>query len=287
MARRFAIYVYWDADGVLKAFARHFLSHLRQSCQDVLVVINGDLDDESCNFISAVDCQYIRRANIGYDFGAYQFALQYMGWHRLQRYDEIILCNSSFYGPFYPLHVMFDAIDESVDFWGITAWMGDPWPDHIQSYFYVFRRRISHSEEFRRYWDELQWPKDRAEAIAKCETQLTKVFALQGFRWTTFIPSYVSGDITIVHARESLNRKMPVLKRKYFDEVSINKLEKIQVLALLKDCYDINLIFEDCFYKYSSITDRIKKESLRQRVKKRLPSWVLTFYQLLKQVWRI
>ena len=125
---------------------------------------------------------------------------------------ELVLCNSSFYGPFYSLNSVFDAMDENVDFWGITAWRGEPWPDHIQSYFYVFRKKLFHSEVFRRYWDELNWPQNRTEAIERCETLLTKKFASQGFVWSTLIPNYTFGDVSILHAKESLNRHMPLLK---------------------------------------------------------------------------
>ena len=89
MTTRLGIYVYWDAEGILKGFAREFLIQLCKICQDVLVVVNGDLEEESCEFIVSIGCKYIRRSNKGYDFGAYQAGLQYVGWNQLQSYDGV------------------------------------------------------------------------------------------------------------------------------------------------------------------------------------------------------
>ena len=284
MVKRCAIYVYWDAEGVLKSFARHFLLELSKVCQDIMVVINGNLDDESVEFLVGIGCRFIKRANIGYDFGAYRAGLLHIGWEKLQYYDEVVLCNSSFYGPFYPLNSIFEAIDGSIDFWGITAWIGEPWATHIQSYFYVFRRQIINSDEFRRYWNGMLLPKDRAEAIEKCETRLTEHFAMHGFTWTTLLPNNTGGDVSILCARDLLDQKLPFLKRKYFEETSISKAEKIDVLNLLSSCYDLNRIYEDGFYKCCLNNRGNNKFSLKHRIKKFLPTWVIRYYRMLKHI---
>lgn len=65
---------------------------------DYLFVINGEI-----SFIDKfVNLNYIKRPNIGYDFGAYLCGLQYIG---SKVYDYYFFMNSSTKGPFIPSYV--------------------------------------------------------------------------------------------------------------------------------------------------------------------------------------
>lgn len=51
------------------------------------------------------------RENAGYDAGAYKFAIfKYLKIEEIRQYEELILCNDTFIGPFVPLKDIFDTM---------------------------------------------------------------------------------------------------------------------------------------------------------------------------------
>ena len=162
---RFAIYVYWDPQGILRDYALYFVRELKKNCSRVVFIANGFLSSQAKKTLLEEGIEVHTRKNFGYDFYAYKFGLDILS-PSLQECDELILSNSSVYGPFIPFEKILTKMDDlRLDFWGISSWKGDPWPTHIQSYFLAFRNKILVSEHFTSYWNNLPPIKNRQEAI--------------------------------------------------------------------------------------------------------------------------
>ena len=121
---RLAIYVYWDREGVIRDFAIDTIQKYSEFFNRVVVVVNGELTQESLDRLSKFPIDIHVRANVGYDFGAYKAGLNFVGWDALKTFDQVVLSNSSVYGPIFPINEMFSKMEKrDIDFWGVTQWL--------------------------------------------------------------------------------------------------------------------------------------------------------------------
>ena len=277
---RYAICVYYDSEGELRPFMEHFLLSLKEVCTGILLVINGTITENSKIKISNLGINILQRENKGYDFHAYRDGYLFLkNTHQLIM-DELIFCNSSCYGPVTPIQNVFEVMNrKNVDFWGLTQWHSPPWPDHIQSYFLVFRKSIYRSLDFEKYWQHLPTLRNRKEAIEKCEVSLTSHFAQKGYRWETFIKP-LKPDYSMTFVYEGLMDGLPLVKRKFF-LLNKDNVEKKNVISFLmnKTEYDTRLIYEDFFFVSFLSEAENNRISIKDYIKSNYPrlSKVLIF----------
>lgn len=198
--KRLTIYAFYDPAGLVDDYVVDCVAAMAEYSERVLFVSNGKVDVDSGRPIANLaNVQVLERVNEGLDIWGYKHGLDFLGWSELERFDEVVMMNSTIAGPLYPLSEMFEAMDASdVDFWGITAHAGedyDPWhllptgriERHIQSYFMAVRKRMLQNAEFRNYWDTLISLLSYTDAVARHEAVFTHKFTELGFRWTTYI----------------------------------------------------------------------------------------------------
>ena len=231
--RRLGIYFFYDGDGIVDGFITCLLEDLKRSLERLVVVCNGKLTDAGRKKIEAYTDEIIVRENKGLDVWAYKTALSYVGWEACREYDEVVLCNSTMMGPVYPLSVMFSEMQEKdLDFWGITktfenrkyCFDQNPYgyiPEHIQSYFIVYRKSLLESEELAAFWEEMPEIHSYAESIGRYESYFTKCFEEKGFRWDVYVyTDDLKGDtdqpIMFEPVKLIRERKCPVFKRRTF-----------------------------------------------------------------------
>ena len=236
--RRIAIILCYDRDGVIDDYVLYLLNDLKENLTDLVVVINGELSVSGKERLQTVTDKIYIRENKGADAGAWKDAMcDYLGWGKIAAYDEIVLLNDSFYGPFYPFREVFAEMNgKDLDFWGLLAHGeadisldGCPYPhlpEHIQSYFIAIRKRMHTSPEFKKYWEELPYFATVQEAISKHETVFTKHFSDLGFTWGVLTDThYLDGKFPegsptaycFLNTYELIrNRRFPILKRHCF-----------------------------------------------------------------------
>ena len=192
--KRLGICFFYDQDGIVDDYVTYLLDDLIKSMQDMVVVCNGFLNADGRKVFNKYTKDIIVRENKGLDVWAYKTALDYIGWERLQEYDEIILLNATIMGPIYPFAEMFQKMDKrDLDFWGITKYGKeefDPFgcnpygyiPEHIQSHFMVYRRTLINSQEFQSYWNNIPEINSYKESVGMHESYFTKYFADKGFK---------------------------------------------------------------------------------------------------------
>ena len=274
-----AIVVIWDEAGLLPSYMRLYVEKLLEVCNRVIVVFNGKCSDNAQRQIRELGegrAECLSRDNTGYDFAAYQYGLKHLGLDRLTFYDQIILCNSSCYGPVFSLKDMFNSMSKkNVDFWGITQWIGPSWPTHIQSYFYVFNKSILMSKQFRTYWENLLLVKTRFEAIVCLESRLTRHFESYGFKWSCYLPKEkyypYSSDCTmdVDSFFGLLKQGMPFIKRKLVFQLSETG-KVIDLFAFLRlHGYPIEVITEDLYANKISLTHHLNLSSIKKKPRKR------------------
>jgi lipopolysaccharide biosynthesis protein len=135
-AAKVAVFVHFDAAGVVQDYVLFYLAALRTAGFEIVLISNGqDLAPAAMAQVLPMCAHVLARDNIGYDFAAYRDGLAFLG--DLSRFDTVVLANDSVYGPLFDLRDILARCDPLIEVWGITdSWSGRY---HLQSYFLLLQ----------------------------------------------------------------------------------------------------------------------------------------------------
>jgi lipopolysaccharide biosynthesis protein len=185
-AGRIAVFSHYDAGGRVHDFVAYYLRQLGEAGFAVVFVSNSPrLPQETIERLRPSCGLILRRANVGYDFGAFKDGIARIP--DCNGLERLLLVNDSVYGPFHPLREVLAGMDRSAEVWGITD-SGERHP-HLQSYFLLFHPAAVRSEAFARFWTRLRPVTSKEWAIANCEIGLTRALAAGGLRCRALCPS--------------------------------------------------------------------------------------------------
>ena len=258
--RRLALFSFYSRSGIAGSYACYYLEQLSKIAETVCIV-NGSLLPGAREKLERSGCTVFCRENKGFDFGAWKEFLLSKDSDFFRQYDEIILCNSSCYGPVYPFEKLFAEMESRrCDFWGLYRHPGlkdrkHNIPPHIQSYFLVLKKKLFLDRCFHEYFSALPYAASWDDAV-KEETTFTAFFEGKGFTSASYLGSVFSEYIenpTVFMPKELLERKFPLVKRKCFttDYSYINKISSsLQIKRLLSFLenstdYPVDCIYED------------------------------------------
>lgn len=231
--RRCGIFLYYDKECKVDDYVINLLKDLKESVEDILVVCNGYIPEETESRFRQVTDQILIRANAGFDVGGYREGMFYLGFQKLCQYDEVVMLNYTFFGPIYPFAEMFDSMAErDLDFWGITGHFRvdpDPYganrygymPEHIQSHFIVVRRSMLESNEYREFMISMKNPASYTESICDYESIFLKHFTDLGFKGATYCDEaeyegYVFNPVMFRLKNMIEKKRCPIIKRRSF-----------------------------------------------------------------------
>jgi rhamnosyltransferase len=182
--KRLALFAHFDAENQVKRYVAEYLARLKSVCHRIVFVSTSRLPERELATVRPHVESILLKDNTGYDFGMWQHALERTD---LGESDEIVLTNSSVFGPIYPLGPIFGRMaDVPCDFWGMTDNFEFRW--HLQSYFLVFRREVARSEAFRSFfWSVLPY-RSKGPVVLGYEVGLTTFLVDSGFRPGAFAP---------------------------------------------------------------------------------------------------
>lgn len=109
--KRAGIYFFFDKDGIVDRYVPYFITGLHEVVDYIVVVVNGRLTAEGRKTLAEAADDLIVRENRGFDAWAYKEAIEYIGWDELREFDELVIANSTIYGPLYPFQEAFDRMD--------------------------------------------------------------------------------------------------------------------------------------------------------------------------------
>lgn len=271
--KRLGIFVFFDKEGIVEDYVTYLLNDLLQNLDRLVIVYNGFVNNVGVETFNRFTTDVYQHENKGFDAAAYKFALNRIGWDTLGEYHELVLCNDTFYGPFWPFRETFDEMDmkPELDFWGLTVhaktesggWQESQYgclPEHIQSFFLVAREKLLHSDSFKRFWDEIpEDTQDVHKTIEEFEVRFTYFFEKQGFKWEPAADTRVldyRGNITpinqnVYNCAELIEKfHCPVIKRRAFtDDIQEmttdngNPARAIEYIRAHSD-YDVSMIYK-------------------------------------------
>lgn len=260
--RRIGIYVFYDADGIVDNYIEYFLKRIYKNFKKILFVVNGKIQNESKRRIEKYISQIYFRENYGYDAGAYKDVfLNIIREEELKAYDELVLMNDTFFGPFYSFNKIWNKYGEDVDFWGLSRYTGGKgegdFPTHIQSYFIAIRKKLFLDTSFMKFWNEMPYPDSFWMAVKEFEIKFTVYFEKKGFKWKSIIDEWVINEEVSENINPSLSYayslikevEFPILKKKALGIDSVNYIESLEAIKYLENnkLYDVKYIWESLY----------------------------------------
>ena len=264
---RFLIYLTYDKQNITDDYIGYFLRCMRPLVSSIAVVCNMPCIEKGLHNLTDHADYIFYRENKGLDAGGFKDALcTFLGWDKLAGYDELILANDSFYGPFDDIGRIFSEMESrSLDFWGLMKRGAGTYgstgadPEHILSFFYVFQSPLMHSEAFRSYWEDMPYYKSYMDVVRRYERQLTKHFSAIGYRYDAYADTAPNETKNLRNqffqcdylAYEMITkRNFPFLKRKQFGNNTLfcQTQENLALsLAYIEDHteYDADLIWKN------------------------------------------
>lgn len=266
MMKRLGIFVFYDNEGKADRYIDYLLNDISPLLEELCIVVNGYANDESMERLQSFASRVIVRENRGFDGAAYAEAI---GLYRLEGkldiFDELVLFNDTFYGPFESFCNIFPKMEEKgLDVWGLSSHEpmlvgndnGGSYGKHIQSYFLVIKKTVFQSNIFSEFWNTLGNPQDFDAAVSSFEVRFSEVLRNAGFNLGCYaeLPKYCfekqednfnysqlfTDDMTI-------EKGFPVLKRKAFNTNGRMNTSLSRVMDYIENStnYDLNLIWEN------------------------------------------
>lgn len=239
--KRVAIYCYYDKKGVVGRDALLLLKDLKKSVDYLIVVVNGILNQEKA-FQSIAD-EVVMRENSGYDSGAYKRILLDEKYTEIfKKADELVLCNSSFFGPFISFAEIFRVMeDRQVDFWGISSYARGI-VEHLQSYFLVFRRRVLDGDVLYNYFRSYvcEATRDYMEICAVFENGLFQCLTEAGYCYDAYVKGISCHNYKNPYGSMAIDR-VPVLKKKVFSKEYFVEKNILDALSFLNREYEYDI----------------------------------------------
>lgn len=277
--KRLGIFVFYDKDGIVDDYVTYLLKSIQPYLDRLVIICNGKLNAPGKGRLERFSKEIYIRENTGYDAMAYKLAMvRYLGWGQVAEYDEVLLFNDTFFGPFYPMSEVFDKMDaRECDFWGMTYHAqaydyfygtNDILPAHVHTYFFACRRQLLESSAFQDYWNTFDSTEWFFSDVARHEQFFTKYLEDAGFQWDTYIDASVynskepgSNFNHYYYIADLLIRKYrcPIIKRKNFviKHMSMQAGNTGEDIAdafrfiRLKTGYDVGMIWDNILRLYN------------------------------------
>lgn len=271
---RVGIFAFFDNDGIVDEYVSKLLSSMQKVLTKLYVVVNGKITEDSRKLLEEYASDILFRENYGYDAGAYKnIILDYFSEDEWKTYDEAVLFNNTFYGPFFCMRGIFDSFNskENVDFWGLSKWAGgksalldEYLPEHIQAYFIVIKRNILQSDSWLDFWMKMDYPNDYIDAIRDFEVELTAYFSGKGYRYKTWLEE--NGGAALLEPGKVVYNvypyqmiceyQFPVLKYKAVNFYNFSQMTKIAAFIEKHYGYDFSIVLKhlERIQKYKSMS---------------------------------
>ncbi|ADN08333.1 putative glycosyltransferase, fusion protein [Sulfurimonas autotrophica] len=179
---RAVVFAHYDIDNVVDQYVYVYLKELSKISNYIVFVSTADLTQKDIELLSRICAKVIIRDNIGYDFMSYKIGLESFDYIK---YDEIIICNDSVYGPFYPLENVFNAMkNKQCDVWGMTS--GQEISLHLQSYFLVCKKTVLLSSYFSDFWKNVKVLDNKRKIIETYEVGFSAKLLSLGFKLASY-----------------------------------------------------------------------------------------------------
>lgn len=246
--KRLGIFCFYDKEGKVDTYVDCLLDELRTVLDKLIIVVNGQINEMDRSILLKYADDIIIRLNRGFDIGAYVDVLKQMNCVDWKEWDELVLCNDTFYGPFVPMKDIFIKMaNKDVDFWGLNI-LERGLLSHIQSYFLVFRKNILCNEDIWRYlYENVNVDEeDITNIYGIFEPSLFRYLDKKGYKYGAYANTQLCD---IYRGAQACIEKygLPILKKKFFSREGVSTESHMSIIKYLHNNtnYDVRHILRN------------------------------------------
>lgn len=258
--KRLGIFTFYDKQGIVDDYVTYLLDSFEGIISEWVIAVNGKICNAGLTKLKGYSDKVYVRENYGFDAGAYkEVIVEYLGREYIQGFDELLIVNDTFYGPFFPWEKVWDKMSEcNYAMWGITGHgtIPDKMDAHLQTYFVVFSEAVLASDILFSFFSNLEVHNSFRNTIIDFEVGLSKYIINVGFRWGAYIECDLKSSGSDCNSTYNLanmaceelimDYDCPILKRKsligdrdqYYNLKAYKAIEYIDVNSQ----YDVNMI---------------------------------------------
>lgn len=256
--KRLSIFSVYDSQEILDDATLATIADLKTCSDHLVVVINGNIRKKGVERLKLYVNQVVIRENTGFDAGAYKDVLLHTFTpEELDRYDEVVLCNDTFFGPFVKFKAIFETMaQKDCDFWGL-CYSDSKVIDFIHSYFYCFHKKVFQNAVFPFFKDRIKSrTSELKDVYGLYERGLFHILCKQGYKFAAYAKP---NNLLLYTCNNYLLREegLPILKKKCFAADMYHKDNIYDALHYISDetDYDVDMILRYAMRKYGiSIT---------------------------------
>lgn len=189
--RRCAVFASFSSQAIISESVLYYLNELKKVTDAIIFIADNPLMDGEFDKIKDLVFFAKMERHEKYDFGSYQIGYEYIKAKKLDlKFDEIIFCNDSCYGPIFPFGKLFEEMkSRNCDFWGLTT--NSDVQDHLQSFFLVFRKKVIDNTLLSDFLSQVREEMSYLDAVYYFEIQLTKILENAGFISDSYIAQHI------------------------------------------------------------------------------------------------
>lgn len=205
--RRLGIFSFYDNDGIVDSYIEFLLDEMLTVVDKLIVTVNGQVNEQGKGILQRYTEDLLIRENRGFDAGAYRDVIVDVLGERIGDWDEVVLCNDTFFGPFVPMKQIFSEMGQkNVDFWGLD-YSNNGIYYNLFGYFLVFGQRIIRDGVLTSFFRDRIDPheRDKLDIVGKFEMGIFRYMEHQGYSYGTYCSTsgysiFSSPDICIENA---------------------------------------------------------------------------------------
>ncbi|MEI0532265.1 rhamnan synthesis F family protein [Brachyspira pilosicoli] len=245
MKKILTLFAGYDKYNIIDEYVIYYIKELKK-ISDIIYASNCYFDDKELKKISDYCITTICTPHGEYDFGSYKRAYLYAKeQHLFEKYDYILICNDSCYGPFCDLNNIIDKMLKH-DFSGVymTTHKMMANNDNIALFFTTISKNIFLSDYFDNFMCSIKKENDKFDIIRKYEIGLSKLILDHNIELYSIYLGASNIETLYSDPLFLIKNGFPFLKKgtlegKY-EKVPISDFKSI--MQIIKNNYDINLI---------------------------------------------
>jgi hypothetical protein len=188
---------HYDAHSIIDDHVVYSIKYLSRYADIVFVSTSEFLPEDSVICIKEYCRTIIIKKNVGYDFGAWKTGMEAIS-NDLDRYDNLVLCNDSVYGPFFPLDDFFEKMESNqYDVYAMTQ--SHDIMEHNQSYFTAYSKKAFSSKLFKDFWNNMVIYDDKRSLIFSHEVIFSNSLIRSELNAGSYIPILNNARLNITH----------------------------------------------------------------------------------------
>ena len=181
------LFMHFDGRGLVRPQVIDYMRALKDNGRSVVLVSNsGRLKPAAMEALQEVCSGVIVRKNVGYDFGAWRDAVDFLELPRAET-QEVILANDSVFGPLLPLGDTLRRLNYAkADVWGLPG----RWQlrYHLQSFFLAFGPVALRAEAWSKFWTSVRPVPVKSYIVHTYEVGVTQAMVKGGLRCAAVWP---------------------------------------------------------------------------------------------------